>query len=392
MSSFKTLPEIRSGDRFREWSSTPQADSSRTSGTGASDLDELTRIIDHATIMIVNDEPTTIRVVQRHLMDAGFKHFVVTNNPGEAISMVSWERPNLVLLDLMMPVIDGLEILGAIRKDAEVADTPVIFLTAGTDRAMRLSALKLGATDFLQKPVNPSELAVRIRNILMVKAYQDQLKNYSRTLEAAVQARIVNVEHSRRDVIRCLARAAEYRDDNVGHHVRRVGMYARIIGAELGFNEADLDILEQAAQLHDVGKIGISDEILMKPDRLTPEEIEQSKQHVEIGARILGSGDSPVLRMAAGIALSHHERWDGTGYPSGLTEEEIPLEGRITAIADVFDAISSKRTYKPTFPLDECFKIMEEGRATHFDPRILDAFLRRREEVVQVRIVYADVD
>ncbi len=360
--------------------------------------------------MIVDDEQTTIRVVQRYLMDDGHKHFVVTANPERAMSMVTWERPDLLLLDLMMPRVSGLEILEAIRADAEIASTPVIILTAETDRATRLDALRRGATDFLQKPVDPSELAVRVRNILLVKAYQDQLKNHSRTLEAAVRARTAELENSRRDIIRCLARAAEFRDDDTGRHVLRVGRYARIIAAELGFDEVALDILEQAAQLHDVGKIGIPDEILLKPARLTPEEHEQmswhcnygkriletngllAQEHVAIGAQILDSGNSPVLKMAASIALTHHERWDGTGYPLGLAGENIPLEGRITAVADVFDALCSKRPYKSAFPLENCFKILEDGRSSHFDPRVLDAFLRRPGEVVQVQIVYADVD
>ncbi|MFI5456029.1 MAG: HD domain-containing phosphohydrolase [Isosphaerales bacterium] len=410
MSSIKTEPASRQTHRLREGESISKTDAPRTSGPGDGAPDEPPRPFDGATIMIVDDEPTTIRVVQRYLMDEGHMRFVTTSDPGQAMSMVTWERPDLLLLDIMMPLVNGLEILEAIRKDPEVASTPVIILTAGTDRATRLEALRRGATDFLQKPVDPSELAVRVRNNLMVKAHQDHLKDHSRTLEAAVRARTAELENSRRDIIRCLARAAEFRDDDTGRHVLRVGQYARLIGAELGFDEVDLDILEQAAQLHDVGKIGIPDEILLKPARLAPEEFEQmswhcnygkriletngllAQEHVEIGATILDSGNSPVLKMATSIALTHHERWDGTGYPLGLAGEDIPLEGRITAVADVFDALCSKRPYKSAFPLENCFKILEDGRSSHFDPSVLDAFLRRREEVVQVQIVYADVD
>ncbi len=254
----------------------------------------------------------------------------------------------------------------AIRSDPDVSAIPVIILTANDDRATRLEALNRGATDFLQKPVDPSELAARVRNLLMVKAYHDHLRNHSRTLEDAVRARTMELEDSRRDVIRCLARAAEFRDDDTGHHVLRVGRYARLIGAELGLDPAYLEVLESAAQLHDVGKIGIPDAILLKAGPLTPEEVERMRKHcnhgkriielrreeegarwrahTEIGARILESGHSDVLKLAMRIALTHHERWDGTGYPLGLAGEDIPLEGRITAVADVFDALEQSTT------------------------------------------------
>jgi putative two-component system response regulator len=365
-----------------------------------------------ARIMIVDDEPTVIGVIQHYLKEEGYSNFVVTSDPERAMSIVLWERPDLILLDILMPRASALEILKAIRWDPEVTSIPVIMLSSGMDRVTRSEALRLGATDFLQKPVDPSELAARVGNNLIVKAYQKQLKDLSRTFEAAVCARTGELEASRRDVIRCVARAVEYRDNDTGHHVVHVGKYARIMGAELGFEEADLDVLEQAAQLHDVGKIGVPDEILLKADRLTPAEFEKMKEHCVYGNRILDgtgpwaeeqepvavgadhvdSGNSPSLKLAASIALTHHERWDGTGYPWRLAGEDIPIEGRIVAIADVFDAVSSKRPYKPALPREECFKIMEQGRSSHFDPRVLDAFLKHRDKVVQVQISYPDLD
>jgi putative two-component system response regulator len=210
------------------------------------------------------------------------------------------------------------------------------------------------------------------------------------------------------------ARAAEFRDDDTGRHVCRVGRYARLIGAELGWKGEQLEMLEQAAQLHDIGKIGIPDSILLKPGKLGPEEMEIMQKHsafgktitqslpnnemnllrghAELGSKLLQSTESPILAMAATIAISHHEKFDGTGYPLGLAGEDIPLPGRITAVADVFDALSSKRPYKPPFPAEKCFDLLREGRGTHFDPKVLDAFLNCRKEIIEVQIRFADID
>jgi len=247
-------------------------------------------------------------------------------------------------------------------------------------------------------------------NVLAAKAYQNQLVQYSQSLEAAVRERTRLLEQAYREIGLVLARAAEYRDNDTGLHVVRVGRYARIIGEELGIVGDDADLLERAAQLHDVGKIGIPDSILLKPGRLTDEEFDLMKRHCMFGDRILQpySGDepqleigekplslsdggaTPLLVLAHRIAMSHHEHWDGSGYPVGMQGEAIPLEGRITAVADVFDALSSKRCYKDSFPVDECFDTMAEKRGTQFDPSVLDAFLRRRDEVVDVLMRYAD--
>jgi len=311
-----------------------------------------------------------------------------------------------------MPHMSGLDVLRHIRSDDSLRYTPVVILTSESSDDIKMEALTLGANDFLQKPVHRGELLARVRNILLAKAYQDQLKNHSETLEAAVRRRTIELEASHRDVIHCLARAAEHRDDDTGHHIIRVGRYARIVGEELGLDEQTLDDLEQAAKLHDVGKIGIPDAILLKPGKLTEEEFrviekhcgfgkriieplsameaQTLKDHVRFGAEIMDPVDSPLLRMAKRIAMTHHERWDGSGYPLGLAGEDIPLEGRITAVADVFDALSSRRPYKPPFPIDKCFDILLDGRGTQFDPRVLDAFVARREDIIEVQIDYAN--
>ena len=382
-------------------------------GVDAVPLEEpLSSTARQAKIMIVDDEPTNIEFVQQVLQLDGYSRFVTTTQAAVAVALLREEEPDVVLLDLMMPRVSGLEILTQVRTTDALCMTPIIILTAATDRETKLHALEAGATDFLRKPVDASELVPRVRNILAVKTYQNHLQICSRNLAEAFRLRTAQLEASRQDVIHCLARAAEFRDDDTGCHILRVGKYARLIGEALGMSSKEGEILEQAAQLHDVGKIGVPDEVLLKPAKLNEEELavmrkhcafgkhilrrassdddRQLQRHAELGARILGVGTAPVLELATRIALSHHEWWDGTGYPLKLKGEEIPLEGRITAVADVFDALSSKRCYKDSFPLDECFAIMREERGTHFEPRLLDLFLDRRSEIIQIQLDYAD--
>lgn len=363
-------------------------------------------------IMIIDDEPINVKVCQKYLQELGYKRCVGITDATRAVTQIVEEKPDLVILDVMMPGVSGVDILRQIRSKPEIEHIPVLILTASTDRSTKLTVLELGASDFLTKPIDPSELAPRVRNVLTVKQHQDNLKNYANTLEAAVQQRTLELEASRQDVIFCLARAVEYRDDVTGRHVERVGHYAGIIGHALGMDFETVQMLEQAAQLHDVGKVGISDEVLLKPGKLSPEEFEQMqrhtlfgkrivermgdrewaklRQHVVIGPRILDVPRSPLLTMAARIALTHHERWDGTGYPLGLKGEDIPIEGRITAVADVFDALSSRRPYKPPYPIDKCFEIILEERGSHFDARIVDAFISQRDLIVRTQIELAD--
>jgi putative two-component system response regulator len=367
-----------------------------------------------AKIMIVDDEVVNIKVARKYLTLAGYTEFVVSTDATQVITLFDRERPDLLLLDIMMPSISGIEILRALRQQEPSLHVPVLILTASDDRETRTRALNLGATDFLTKPVDPTELVPRVRNALVMKAHHDHVTNYARTLETEVRARTVELEESRRELIRCLARAAEYRDNETGRHVVRVGRYAGIIARGLGFNESAIEILEQAALLHDVGKIGIPDSILLKPSKLDPDELKCMQRHCDLGqrvfegmsndefsafashttlgAKIVQDCHSPVLELAARIALTHHEKWDGTGYPHGLSGNDIPLEGRITAVADVFDALSSKRPYKPAFPLGDCFDIMEQEREKHFDPNVLDAFFAGHDEIVRFHIECIDVE
>jgi putative two-component system response regulator len=366
-----------------------------------------------AKVMIVDDEAFNIKVVQAHLTLAGYSNFVTTTDPRPVMAMIVNETPDIILLDIMMPAVSGLDIMRMLRTDDELKHIPVIVLTAADNEEIKMEALELGAADFLNKPVNLAELVVRVRNVLLVKAHHDHLQDYAQELAHQVRQRTAELAMSRLELIHCLARTAEFRDNETGKHVARVGRYAEIIARKLNLDETTVELIAHAAPLHDMGKVGVPDSILLKPGKLTPEEYaimqEHSihgkhafepmsdtewqlfKSHTLLGEMIMDVESSPLITMASKIALTHHERWDGTGYPLGLAGEDIPLAGRITAVADVFDALSSKRPYKAAIPLNRCFEVMQEGRGTQFDPKVLDAFLACRDDIIAVRMDLADV-
>ena len=366
-----------------------------------------------AKVMIVDDEAYNILVVRKFLQHIGYQNFITTTQAAETLELLTRELPDVILLDVSMPEISGLQILREMKDDPVLSTIPVVILTATPEADVKTQALELGANDFLSKPVEPTELVLRVRNVLAAKAHFDQLANYSVRLEHEVQMRTRELVQSRQEVIHSLARAAEFRDNETGHHVIRVGKFTGLIADRLGFSEVQVEALELAAQLHDVGKIGIPDSILHKADRLDHDEFGLMKkhcgfgrqiidsvsdsdwdvwnQHPELGSMLLDVRSSPIMRLASRIALTHHERWDGAGYPLGLSGEDIPIEGRITAVADVFDALSSKRPYKDAMPRKKCFAILEEGRESHFDPVVLDAFFDCSQDIVEVQMKYSDV-
>jgi len=361
--------------------------------------------VTNSKVMIVDDEPLNVRVLRKYLETVGFTRFVTTSDALQALPMLEEETPDILLLDIMMPGISGLDILEIVREHSQLKFLPVIILTAASDPDTKLDALSRGATEFLGKPVEHAELALRVRNALVAKGHQDRLTDYSSYLKQQVDNRTAELKESQQDVVNCLARAADYRDGTTGSHVIRVGLYAEVVARQMGCPDHVADLLREAAKLHDVGKIGIPDSVLLKPGKLDEAELKLMRQHCSFGRNIIeqlpdgrttlagslnGNVASPILRLAASVAYSHHEKWDGTGYPLGLKGAEIPIEGRITAIADVFDALSTKRPYKGAFEIKHCFDILEEGRGTHFDPEVLDAFIASSDAVMDVYHKHSD--
>ncbi len=365
-----------------------------------------------AKIMIVDDEPLNVMTFRQHLKMEGYERFVTTSDAREALRLIRSELPDVVLLDIRMPEISGLDILRVVGLDPVLQHIPVLILTAATDPETRKLALDLGANDFLQKPIEPNELLPRVRNAIVIKKHYDMAASEAARLEQQVERRTRQLEATRQQLILCLARAAEHRDNDTGNHVIRVGRYTSIIARQMGYPEHKLEMLEQAAQLHDVGKIGIPDAILFKPGRLDKDEYNLMKSHCALGKQIiepisekewnilkthtrigesmLHVRSSSLLMLAARIAQTHHEHWNGGGYPLGLKGSDIPLEGRIVAVADVFDALSSRRPYKEPFPREKCFSILAEGRGTQFDPDVVDAFFECSEEIVEVQLLLMD--
>ena len=369
--------------------------------------------LEHARLLVIDDEPINTLIIEKALRHAGYRQVVTHIDSKSALATIAAQRPDVVLCDVNMPV-SGMEILRQVIADPVLVHIPMIMMTASEDESLRAKALEMGATELLSKPLRGTELLPRVRNALVVRSHVAHLQSYSHELERQVRRRTAELLRSRQELIHCLARLAEYRDNETGRHVIRVGRYSGLLARQLKLDEETCELVEHAAPLHDIGKIGIPDAILLKQGKLTTEEFEIMQRHVSLGKgafepmsshemrslrahTILGemmvnTTSSPLLTMAAQIALTHHERWDGSGYPIGLAGEDIPISGRIVAVADVFDALSNKRPYKPAFPIDKCFAILEEESGTHFDPNVVQAFRAVREEILQVRIALADID
>jgi len=329
-----------------------------------------------ARILVVDDEPANIELLREVLRGAGDVELTVTTDSSRAVELVDDCDPHIVLLDYHMPPPTGLEVLAHLRERFAGGGPPVLMLTADTTLDVRRRALWLGARDFVTKPFDVLEIELRVRNLLQARRYELSLASRADELEAAVRARTEELEDARLEALERLALAAEYRDDHTGDHTRRVACTARLLGEALGLAARELDLLELAAPLHDVGKIAVPDSVLLKPGRLTVSELSVVRSHVKVGARILGGSDSPLLRLAERIALRHHERWDGGGYPDGLAADEIPLPARIVAVADVFDALVCARPYKPAWPLERAVGEVLGGAGTQFCPATTEAFAR----------------
>lgn len=346
------------------------------------------------TILVVDDQDFNLRLLEALLTPLG--HTVKFATDGiDCLEKVQGINPDLILLDIMMPRMDGFETAAQLKKNAETRDIPVVMVTSLTEVDERVKALECGADDFLSKPVNELELRARINSLLEIKAYHDHILNYQKELESEVAKRteelqkaFATIKKSSLETIYRLARAAEFKDDDTGEHIIRIGHFSAAIAKQMNLSDHEVETILYAAPMHDIGKIATPDAILRKPGPLTHEEWEIMHQHCQKGALILEGSDSELLQLAESIALTHHEKWDGSGYPSGLLGSEIPIAGRITAIADVFDALTSKRPYKKAFSLEKSFAIIRESSGTHFDPDVVDAFFAISSDIIRIKEEY----
>jgi putative two-component system response regulator len=327
-------------------------------------------------ILLVDDDERNLRFLASMLREAGYQHIQCCSDPHAALKAFVTFKPDLLVLDLHMPELDGFGVMAALAPWLPAEGfLPILVLTGDDSDTAKEMALAAGAMDFLTKPFNNSEARLRIRNLLATRFLHRRLEAQNHLLEERVLERTRELDEARQEVLDRLARAAEFRDDDTGEHTRRVGQLAGDLATVLGCPADEVELLRRAAPLHDLGKIGVPDSILLKPSGLTVAEFETMKQHALIGARILGGSEVDMLRVASSVALTHHERWDGRGYPEGLGGTDIPLEGRLVAVADVFDALTHGRPYKLAWPLERAVAEIRSQAAKQFDPGVVEAFV-----------------
>jgi putative two-component system response regulator len=324
-----------------------------------------------AQILIADDQEANVRLLEEILTGVGYTRLVSTIDSREIVHLFTQVQPDIVLLDLMMPDPNGFEVMRQLKLLAPSGNyCPILVLTADVSKESKREALRMGASDFLTKPFDSTEVLLRIKNLLETRFLHLQL-------EDKVRERTQELQNAQVEILKRLARAAEYRDDHTGQHTERVGHLSALLAGVLGLPHDRVELIRLAAPLHDIGKIAIGDNILLKPGKLTPDEFEVMKTHTTIGAAILSRGRSELVKMAEEIALVHHERWDGTGYPRGLKGDGIPIEGRIVALADVFDALTHERPYKRAWPVEEAIAEIRKESGKRFDPQIVRAFIER---------------
>ena len=330
--------------------------------------------VERAKILVVDDDPSIAMLLETTLQVAGYTSVTTITDARWASHMFLSIHPDLVLLDLHMPHIDGFDLLKNLSIEIPIgAPVPVLVLTGSIDVDSKRKALTAGAKDFVSKPFDETELMLRIKNLLETRFLQLALISENETLEDRVRERTADLEQARSEALDHLALAAEFRDDATGEHALRVGRIAAMVARAMGRSDGEVSMIGRAAPLHDIGKIGIRDSILLKPGPLTPLEYKEMQRHTHIGARILASSRARLLQVAGEVALTHHERWDGSGY-EGLARNEIPVSGRITALADAFDAMTHNRPYREGISIEQALEEIKAERGRQFDPDVVDAF------------------
>lgn len=335
---------------------------------------------ENARILVVDDQPGNVRLLEVFLAEAGYRRVEGITDSTRVLECLDREPADLILLDMRMPVLDGLGVLTLLDDAIHLEGLQVIVLTAQTERETRLAALERGARDYLVKPFDNEEVLCRIHNALETRfLYQDR-ENEADRLEILVGERTQLLTETQFELVRCLARAGEFRDNDTGSHILRVSLGCHMLALAAGLPRKEVELIRYASMMHDIGKIGVSDDVLLKPARLTEDEFEHMKTHCKVGVDILGDYDADVTRMARDIAFTHHERWDGAGYPRGLHGKDIPIAGRITAIIDVYDALISTRPYKKALTVDEALQMIRDGAGRQFDPTLVDHFFAIQDE------------
>jgi putative two-component system response regulator len=332
-------------------------------------------------IMIVDDNRTYLAVLRSVVSQLGELEIVVFSDPVAALAQAAATEFDLVLADYLMPEMDGVAFIRALRELPNHRHQPIVMVTTAEQREIRIAALDAGVTDFVRKPIEPVELRVRVQNLLNLRAAQTMMRDKAAWLAKEVQRATQDLLESQHDMARRLAHAIDCRDGDTGDHVARMAEICRLLAAELGLDDGACEMIFTAAPMHDIGKIGIPDAILQKPGRLTDDEMAVMRRHVSIGEAILADGQSPLMRCAEAIASTHHERWDGTGYPRGLAGHDIPIAGRIAAVADVFEALCAHRAYRPGWDPAEARVYIQSGAGTQFDPACVAAFEARWDEI-----------
>jgi putative two-component system response regulator len=348
-------------------------------------------------VLIVDDTPENIEILGYLLKH--YKRIIAVNGQQALKKARQKPPPDLILLDIMMPEMDGFEVCRRLKSDPLTESIPVIFVTALGETPDETKGLELGAVDYITKPFKPAVIKARVATHMALQHARHEMSRQNQTLEERVKERtaqlktaLEKVHQASLETILRLSRAAEYRDDDTGAHLMRMSRFTATVARQLALSDAECHSLLQASPLHDIGKIGVPDRILLKPGKLDKEEWDIMRRHCEMGADILSGSDAEVLVLGEIIAMTHHEKWNGSGYPKGLNGEEIPIAGRITAIADVFDALTSKRPYKQPFSIEKACAIIKEGRGTHFDPDVVDAFFASIEEILEIKNRYQDDD
>ncbi len=343
-------------------------------------------------IIIIDDNPTNVLLLKRMVqqMDKGEAHTFL--NPEEALAWCQDNPADLVLVDYMMPEMDGITFIQRFRSLRDCREIPVIMVTADDDKQVRYDALTQGATDFLNKPVDKTEFLARMNNMLALRNHQKQMRNRAEWLASEVRKATAELRKREQEAIFLLSKAAEYRDPETASHIVRMAHYSKLIARNMGMDKTEQEMILEASPMHDVGKLGTPDRILLKPGKLDDDEFKIMQQHAAQGSEILHQSETRLMQIAADIAIMHHEKFNGKGYPNGLAGENISIYARIVAVADVFDALTSERPYKKEWPIEQAVALLNEERGQHFDPACVDALLASMDEVLEIKQRFQDED